>query len=184
MSKITRTIKMLIVFTLSILPLISATSLQAATLAPFSSRVGAFSVMMPGQPQYKTETIKTAAGPVILHKYIAEAERGQHAYLVAYSDFRVNMNAAEVFNSTRQDVVKILNGRIISERPTSIDGYPGRVFMAENADHLVVIKAYLVGKRFYKVIFVKAKASAYPSEAERFFSSFRVGAARNQLAVR
>jgi hypothetical protein len=191
MAKTMNVIRTLIVLTISILPLISAADLHAATLgnrattlAPFSSRVGAFSVMMPGRPEYKVETIKTANGPVVLHKYIASAQAGHHAYVVAYSDISANINIGELFKATREDIVRILKGRIISEKPASLNGYPGRVFIAENSEHIAVMKAYLIGNRFYKVIFVKTKTSAFPAEAERYFASFRVNAGRNHLASR
>lgn len=182
--------KRLSVLAISIL-FVLTTSLQAATpktpirtLAPYTSRIGAFSVLMPGSPTYKTETVKTDNGPVVLHKYIAEAQNGNHAYLVAYSDFSGRIDPTYLFNYTRQDALNIIKGRVISERPTSLDGYPGRVLKMENGEHTVTMKMYLVGKRFYKQIFVMTKGMNYPAEADRFFASFKVGANANTLARR
>lgn len=183
--------KRFFVLAVSILPLIMTSSLQAATpnhtrkvLAPFTSKIGAFSVMMPGRPEYKVETVKTENGPVVLHKYIADTHNGHQAYVIGYSDFRSRVIPSAIFDAMRQDALKIIKGRLVFERLTSIDGHPGRVLKIESAEYIAIMRGYLVGRRFYKQIFVMTKAMSYPAEADRFFASFRVGANANTLARR
>jgi hypothetical protein len=84
----------------------------------------------------------------------------------------------------RRDALEIIKGRLVFERPTSLDGYPGRVLKIESAEHIAIIKGYLVGRRFYKQIFVMTKGMSYPAEADRFFASFRVGQSATPLARR
>lgn len=184
MLKKAQTIKRFFVLSMAILPLLLTSGLQAATLTssraammPFASRAGAFSVSMPGQPQYSNKGIDTPYGATTLHRFSVETDGGNYAYLVMYADYPGNMSRIDK-TSFLTDVCKNgaagVEGRVISGKNISINGYPGRVVKTENEKYTFLHMVCLAGQRLYQVIFVMPKGGEFPAEVRGFYDSFRI----------
>jgi hypothetical protein len=77
-----------------------------------------------------------------------------------------------------------LRAKVLDARPTSLDGYPGRQYALELPESKMPgggtyrARAYLVNQRLYQVVAVTPRANASPTDAEKFFRSFRLSAGR------
>jgi len=186
MLKRAQTIKRFFVLSVAILPLLLTSGLQAATLTssraamtPFASRVGAFSVLMPGQPQYSSKGIDTPFGPTTLHKFNAETDGGNYAYIVMYADYPGSMSRVDKTSFLADVCVKGatgVEGRVMTGKNISINGYPGRVVRTESNKFTFLHMVCLAGQRLYQVIFAMPKGYEFPANVRSFYDSFTIRA--------
>ncbi|HXG91981.1 MAG TPA: hypothetical protein VNN73_06370 [Blastocatellia bacterium] len=181
-------IKRFLVLAIAILPIISTTSLQAATfggkasLMPFISRTGAFSIKMPGQPVYKSRVLRTETGSVTAHSYVTETDGGRYAYMVMYGDLNFDparVGESVIIDRVRDGCAKGVNGRVVAEKNISVNGYPGKIIRVEAANYVGINKIVLVGRRVYQIGFGMAKGIAFPSDVVAFLDSFNTTTVRN-----
>jgi len=186
MLKRAQTIKRLFVLSVAILPLLLTSGLQAAPLTrnsaammPFVSRAGAFSVLMPGQPQHSSSEIDTPFGRTTLHKFNAETDGGDYAYLVMYADYPSDMSridkATLLANICAKGAAGV-NGRVVSGKRVSMNGYPGYMARTESDKFTFLHMVYLAGQRLYQVIFTMPKGYQFPANIRSFYDSFTITA--------
>ncbi|HEY0366740.1 MAG TPA: hypothetical protein VGC73_09720, partial [Pyrinomonadaceae bacterium] len=89
----------------------------------FTSPEGRFSVMMPEIPQDKTDTVDSAHGPYTTHLFIVRDETS--VYLIGWVDYDAsfNFNRQAELEANRDNFVKGIDARLVTSRPTFIDGY-------------------------------------------------------------
>lgn len=182
----TQTIKRFFVLSVAILPLLLTSGLQAATLASsraammsFASRAGAFSVLMPGQPQYSSQRIDTPFGPTTLHKFNVTTDGGNYAYIVMYADYPSTMSRVDKTSLLTNVCVKGaagVEGRVVTGKNISINGYPGRVVRTESDKFTFLHLVCLAGQRLYQVIFAMPKGYEFPANVRRYYDSFMITA--------
>ena len=115
----------------------------------------------------------SAAGPLQLHQFLVED--GNVAYIVMYNDYpNVPQDQQVFFNNVRDGGANAVKGKVTKEKVISKQGYPGRAFDIETTDTLLLQDVYLVGKRLYQIILGVPKADKMPSQANQFFSSFKL----------
>lgn len=186
MLKRVQPIKRFFVLSVAILPLLLTGGLQAATLTSgratmmaFASRVGAFSVLMPGQPQYSSRRIDTPFGPTTLHKFNVETDGGNYAYIVMYADYPSPMSRVDKSSLLADVCVKGaagVAGRVMSGKNVSINGYPGRVVRTESDKFTFLHMVCLAGQRLYQVIFAMPKGYEFPANVRSYYDSFTITA--------
>lgn len=136
----------------------------------FESRDGAFSVSMPGQPEYKTQTLTAKDGrPVAYATYIVDI--GTSAYMVSISDYdaqtRISLDGAidGVLSAWK-------NPRILSREKTNLYGSAGQSVDLTSEKYRVTVRAFTVGKRLYQLGFVEIIDDYAPAHRDRFMRSF------------
>jgi hypothetical protein len=134
------------------------------------ARDGAFSVSMPGQPAYKTQTLTAKNGrPVEYATYTVDL--GRSAYMVSTSDYdnqtRISLDGAidGVLSSWKDPLV-------LSRDKTTLYGYPGQIVDLTSEKYRVTVRAFAVGKRLYQLGFVELIDDYAPEHRNRFMSSF------------
>lgn len=140
----------------------------------FTSEDGRFSVLMPETPTDKTETVDSAHGPYTTHLFIVRDTTS--VYLIGWVDYdpSFNFNRQAELEANRDNFVKGINARLLSSRPTIIDGYSAIEFTAETDDRIFKSRVYMVGRRPYQIVIGSPKEQDDSVSVKRFFNSFKV----------
>jgi hypothetical protein len=141
----------------------------------FNSEAGRFSVLMPETPDVKSPTTtQSEHGPYTTHMFIVRDATS--VYLIAWVDYapEFNFNRQAEMEANRDNFIKGINGRLVTTRTTSIDGYSAIEFVAETADRTFKSRVYIVGRRPYQIVIGSPKGQDDSVNANRFFNSFKV----------
>jgi len=149
------------------------TAMDSAGWVKFTSDEGNFSVMVPEAPTEKSETTESQHGPYTTHLFIV---RGATVYLIGWVDYdpSFNFNRTAELEANRDNFVKGLNAKLLTTRPTVIDGYSALEFTAETADKIFKSRVYMVGRRPYQIVIGSPKGTDDVANVTRFFRSFKV----------
>lgn len=142
--------------------------------ANFSSEDGRFSVLMPEIPTDKTETVDSAHGPYTTHLFVVKDTTS--VYLIGWVDYdpSFNFNRQAELEANRDNFVKGIQARLISTRPTMIDGYNAIEFTCETEDRVFKSRVLMVGRRPYQIVIGSPKDQDDSVNVKRFFNSFKV----------
>ena len=142
--------------------------------AHFTSEEGNFSVLMPEIPEDKIETTQSSHGPYTTHLFIVKDTTS--VYLIGWVDYdpSFNFNRQAELEANRDNFVKGINAKLISTRPTMIDGYSAIEFTAETTDRVFKSRVYMVGRRPYQIVIGSPKGQDDTASVNRFFNSFKV----------
>jgi len=143
--------------------------------AQFSSEEGRFSVLMPEIPQEQKETTDSAHGPYTTHLFIGRDTTS--VYLIGWVDYdpSFNFNREAELEANRDNFIKGVKAKLVSTRPTIIDGYSGLEFTAETENRVFKSRVLMVGRRPYQIVIGSAKGVDDSANVNRFFNSFKVG---------
>jgi hypothetical protein len=150
------------------------TPMDSSGWVKFVSDDGHFSVLMPETPSDKSETTDSTHGPYTTHLFIVRDTTS--VYLIGWVDYdpSFNFNRQAEMEANRDNFVKGINAKLISTRPTVIDGYSALEFTAETADRVFKSRVYMVGRRPYQIVIGSPKGMDDTALATRFFNSFKV----------
>lgn len=142
----------------------------------FTSDEGHFSVLMPELPKDKTETTESPHGPYTTHLFIVRDLTSTNVYLIGWVDYSpsFNFNRQAELDANRDNFVKGIGAKLLSTRPTVIDGYSALEFTAETADRTFRSRVYMVGRRPYQIVIGTPKGQDDVVSVTRFFNSFKV----------
>jgi hypothetical protein len=151
-----------------------ANVVDSAGWVKFTSDEGHFSVLMPEIPKEKTENENSAHGPYTTHLFIVRDTTS--VYLIGWVDYdpSFNFNQQAELEANRDNFVKGLSAKLISTRPTRIDGYSALEFTAETDDRIFKSRVYMVGRRPYQIVIGSPKGEDDSANVNRFFNSFKV----------
>lgn len=140
----------------------------------FSSDEGHFSVLMPEVPTDKTQTVGSQHGPYTTHLFIVRDTTS--VYLIGWVDYdpSFNFNRQAELEANRDNFVKGINAKLLTTRPTMIDGYSAIEFTAETAERIFKSRVYLVGRRPYQIVIGSPKGQDDTALVNRFFNSFKI----------
>ncbi len=146
----------------------------------FQDPGGKFTVLMPGQPQQRKQTQQTRLGNLEINTFAVE-QPGLSAHLVTYTDFPVEFirtaDPNKLLDNGRDEVVRRVQGRLLSESQVSLNGAPGRELKLKAPGELIIhSRIYLVEQRLYQLIVVtpESKATNLSGSIRGFFQSFRL----------
>jgi hypothetical protein len=150
------------------------TAMDSAGWVKFTSDTGNFSVMVPETPTEKTETTDSAHGPYTTHLFIVRDTT--NVYLIGWVDYdpSFNFNRQAELEANRDNFVKGLSAKLLTTRPTVIDGYSAIEFTAETTDRIFKSRVYMVGRRPYQIVIGSPKGTDDVANVTRFFRSFKV----------
>jgi hypothetical protein len=140
---------------------------------PFESSDGGFVIAFPGKPGFQTHTGQSAAGPLAYQTHGLDI--GVAFFIVSYTDIPVSLplNEKELINRAldagRDRALAGAGGKLITESPLTLDGYPGRYLFYSDANSLTHSHNYLVGKRLYQLLVISDDYRTGPAEDQKFF---------------
>jgi hypothetical protein len=142
-----------------------------------NSDAGGFSVLMPGTeaPKENVETKRDArVGTYTTHRFMKASGGG--AFVVRWLEYdpNVKLDAQGELAADRDNFVKGVNARVVSESQITLDGNPGIEFTAENTDATFKSRVYVVGQRAYILVAFAPKGTDDAGAVNKFLSSFEM----------
>lgn len=146
----------------------------------FSPAGSPFTVMLPTEPKEDKQTEQSPNGPYTTYLFSSSSPE-REIYLVGWVDYdpKFNFGVQAELEANRDNFVKNIKAKLLSTTPIKLGTHPGIEFKAElegKAD--IVSRVYIVGRRPYQLIMLSPVGSDSSAARERFFSSFRLGAAK------
>ncbi|TAE58741.1 MAG: hypothetical protein EAZ76_06940 [Nostocales cyanobacterium] len=151
----------------------------------FSSAEGGFRILMPGEPQFTKQQVKTKTGEVDVNLFSVERKGEGTKYTVAYIDYpqeyidllsKRNL-VAQAIDTGKKTALDKAKGSIISEEKITLDGYEGKeVNYTKPGDIVVKHRIFLVGTRLYQVTAetTKEKQKFLTKSISGFCDSFKL----------
>lgn len=137
----------------------------------FSSSEGGFVVLMPGTPEEETQTEKTEDGDSEQHLFTVATSEG--VFLVSYADFAneiAQLDSEELLGAAAEGYLTD-GAKLITQRPISLDGIPGREIKYEDSDGSIgQARIFLVKQRLYQV----STLGSNTNDVQKFFDSFQL----------
>lgn len=146
---------------------------------PFSSKAGAFKVLMPGTPIQETDTVNTQAGFIPVNVF-SVARQNEAVYGVAYTDYPKNItpNFRELDQLIRELTSKDLEAagvKLINQRTLRLNNFLGREIKLQLPEGLIMKwRFYLVNKRLYQLFVMTDKEASLTKSIDGFFNSFQL----------
>jgi len=155
-------------------------SVGAATAASqwrlIQSSEAGFAVSLPGEAAVVKK--KTESGQPLVN-YLLSA--GGSTYRVSFQGLRPGVTermAEEIFGKVRTSLFADKNKKLLSERRISLGKAPGRELhlrmRVKSTDVVMKLRMYIVGKRFYQLIYGAENGKENGADEARFFKSFRI----------
>jgi hypothetical protein len=152
----------------------------------FSFEDGAFSILMPGEPERQTETVETELGKIELTMFITELDE-ETVFFVSYSDYpRHIVEQSEPYamlENARDSTIRSQQGELRQSYRLTLSGHPGLEYLAdtkiENRDASLWARSYLENNRLFQILAMALKREEGHAdsheEMDRFLRSFRFG---------
>ena len=143
----------------------------------FTSEEGRFSVLMPGAdaPRLRTN-LRTdpRVGTYSSAFFTKKADKG--FFTAGWVDYAsgVSLDAQAELRASRDNFIKGVKARPVSERPVTLEGHPGLEFTAESGQAVFKSRVYVVGTRAYLLTAVTYKGFDDAANVNAFFSSFQL----------
>ena len=155
-------------------PPIPPRTLETGGWVNFASEEGRFSVLIPEVPEDKAETTDSAHGPYTTHLFVVRDTTS--VYLIGWVDYdpSFNFDRRAELEANRDNFVKGIKAKLLTTRPTMIDGYSAIEFTAETEDRIFKSRVYMVGRRPYQIVIGSPKGQDDSVNVNRFFNSFKV----------
>jgi hypothetical protein len=143
----------------------------------YTISTGAFAVSMPTAPVIEKHAVDTDFG--FIDTQVVLAKTGPSvAYAVVYCEYPQDalfcIAPEKYLNKASDQMVRKMNGDLISESQILLDGFPGREIKMSVPNGILHLKLFAVGKRSYQVYAVGLNDSASHTDARKFLTSFRL----------
>ena len=132
----------------------------------FTSSEGNFRVVFPEAPQQQKGTERNR------HQFSAAA--GAESYGLTYADYPPGTDWESLVNRERDSIVNGFGGSVVDEKPTSVEGYPGKWIRFAGQDTSGELAIYFVGHRLYSLHAFAPKGAPRPENFSTFLNSFRL----------
>ena len=170
---------------LAALLLVLTAALAAGAQTPagwvkFSPVPAHFVVLLPSEPKEDKKTAQSPHGPYTTNLYVSTSPE-REIYMVGWVDYdpKFNFGVQAELEANRDNFVKSLKAKLLSTTPIKLGAHPGIEFRAVVEGKVdIVSRVYVVGRRPYQLIAVTPAGRDASANRERFFSSFKLGAAR------
>jgi hypothetical protein len=157
---------------------VAAFGYQAASQwTKYTSPEGGYSVLLPGEPQLKSQEETAPDGGKIQQHLAFASDSAGAGYMVAYFE---TGDRSFSFDKARDGALSRVNGTLISERDIKLREYPGREVKffgaASGVDFFFVVRFYRLETRVFVIQFIVPKSAGQdvPDKAIKFFDSFQV----------
>jgi hypothetical protein len=151
----------------------SSASPAAAAWARVRPRGAGFTVELPGEPTYQSQSIATSVGSVELQIGLVATPSG--AYVLGWSEYPVDISDVEAsLAGARDGAVKNVSGTLVDDAPVTREGLPGRAFSATVPGGTYRAEVFLQGRRLYQLAVVASTGAEDDFDPDRYFASFRL----------
>ena len=151
---------------------------QTSTWVKFESAPGKFSISLPAQPTEDKKTVESPHGPYTSTLFTANGT-GEF-YIVGWVDYdpKFVFNPEAELDANRDNLIKGVNGKLLSSHKITRGGYQGLEFTGEFAVESrsfgLKSQVFIVGKRPYMMTYVFLQGKESLENGGKFFPSFKV----------
>jgi hypothetical protein len=148
----------------------------------FKSEPGRFSVVSPVPLKETIKPVETqGAGKIDLHIFMGQ--QSDIGYVASYADYPQRIvekgTPEKILDGACKGMVSNVNGKLVLESKTEVDGYPGRelvieVMIQKGVEGTVKARVFLVGNRIYQMMWIAPKGKASHVASDDFLKSFRL----------
>ena len=168
------------VMSLVLLAVLNAWAQTPAGWVKFSPTGSPFTVMLPSEPKENKQTTESPYGPYTTYLFTSSSP-DREIFLVGWVDYdpKFKFGVQAELEANRDNFIKSHKAKPLSTTPVKLGTHPGIEFKAEipgKAD--IVSRVYVVGRRPYQLITVTPTGRDASAGRARFFSSFRLAAAK------
>lgn len=138
-----------------------------------NSKDGNFTVLMPGVAAEDTEVIETSAGTLQFKGW--SSEQPATKFFVAYADYPSTAqlgNPEALLADLSAQLYPAAQEIARSERPLSVNGYPGREDKLEQRGKRVTGRLFLVDRRLYILLVGEDNPASSADKVAKFLESF------------
>jgi hypothetical protein len=134
----------------------------------FSSSEGKFTILMPADPEKKTQTVM---GMTVV-MYGKNVNKG--AYAVGYADIPAGRPIS--LPGAVQGIAGSHDGKVLSENDYTIEGSTGKEFEIETGKPKGYVsgRVILINNRFYQMFAMGTNARLASSDVQKFLNSFKL----------
>ena len=135
-----------------------------------------FSISAPVTPKIEREKAQAAVGGNVELHYYGITLAGNSGFMVVVSPLLPNddRNPQQVLEDAKKGAIDSVNGKLVSESPTSMENYPGIQIEFDTGNQHSRNRYYVVGRRLYQLAALAPRDKPIPAGTDRFFSSFRL----------
>jgi hypothetical protein len=145
-------------------------SLQNSGWTKFVSPDGSFSILMPGVPGHQDMDKDDPAGKITTNIWLLDTPQG--LYLVGTTDYPVDINPQRELDLDRDNFLKAVDAKLVSESDFTLKGYPGKEFTGTSAAYTFKSRVLVVGRRAYQYAAREPSASLNLDRVNGFLLSF------------
>ena len=151
-----------------------AAGFQQSAWMKFESTPGSFSVLLPVEPREEKKNHDSPNGPYTTVLYISKAD--PELYLVSWVDYdpKFNFDPVKELEANRDNLVKTVNGTLLTSKKITLGAYQGLEFTGESARIAFKSQVFIVGKRPYLLCYVFPPGQESIPNGAKFFSSFHL----------
>jgi len=147
-----------------------------ASLAPFNSEVGRFSLSLPQGVSTETDMLETKIGTLAFHTYKARSKFVQ--FVVAYVDYPAEYiqetGAGQLLKNAAQSAADNFGGKAIEEKAFMKDDQAVReVLIKAKKGVYARSRISIVGNRLYQVMAISTRRHVQDKKVEEVFSSLK-----------
>jgi hypothetical protein len=140
----------------------------------FKSTEENFTISMPSEPKQERTS---GRGPFGNGHHIYSLESNGISYTVSNSVFETPptqpKDIKRVLDFSRDMVLTVTSGKLLSDKDISLEGFPGREVRIEKDKKIWTLHAYIVKGRMYQLMTTEPKAKEQSPDARKFFDSFK-----------
>lgn len=141
----------------------------------FKSTEENFTISMPGEPKQERNS---ARGPFGNGHHIYSIESSGISYTVSNSVFdnppTQPKDIKRILDTARDLVLMVTGGKLLSDKDSPLEGFPGREVRIEKDKKLWTLHAYIVKGRMYQLMTTEPKAKEQSPDVAKFFDSFKL----------
>lgn len=177
-------------FTLAALLTLSILSTSFKDSEWFNLKADGYEIAFPAQPKAQTNKVPSEIGELTMSMNIYDASNTRSkddnlVYLTNSTDYPAEAVSSDlteklpgIFRGAIDGAVRNVEGKLLSEKEISLNGFPGREFTVDFQSGMAIITArcYLVKNRMYIVQVITETKKAPNAAMKRFFESFKIAA--------
>jgi hypothetical protein len=145
---------------------------QTANWIKFVPPDGSFSVLMPVAPELHTTSKDNPSGKIVTSMWVADTPQG--FYLSGFTDYPVDLDVQTELDRSRDNFLKAVDAKLVSESDFTIKGYPGKEITGVSSEDTFKFRQLVVGRRNYGNVTRHPTASFNVERVNKFFQSFEL----------
>lgn len=138
---------------------------------------GSFRATLPGKPSVEAQQVPAESGLTLVMNSATVQLRNGTTYICAYTDVPGASEGApeKVLESTRDGILRNVQGTLVKQRRMSVQGYPALEMQARTPGGLLLdARGIVAGKRIYLIQVGGMEHDREAQSIQRMFDSFTI----------